>query len=256
MQTFSKYKRLLPSSTVHQSRLRLFQATRRPKAMDDVVQTSWGMVRIKGRVGQTHADVMESIFACAEKVAETPDGRIKLLVDPWRVKQKANQLSGSTLRRILDDLMQVLIEIKEPVDLACIGHVIDHVDFAKRADGTPITKENPMGGHRGVWIVEVGKAFCMLMEKDLKLWHDPEPISRLNHGVTQAVARHVLTHKIHPFGGWTLDGLIRAVSGEIDTVAMRHRRNELRSDAKELESIGILLDGNKIKRLKNTESKC
>jgi len=251
MQTSSKKRlRLLPTSTVHHSRLRLFQPTRRPRLIDESIQTAWGMVRLKGRVGQTHADVLESIFACAEKAAKTPDGRIKLLVDPWLVKKKANQLSASTLRRILDDLMQLLIEIREPAELACIGHLIDHIDFAKRADGTPITKENPMGGQRGVWIVEVGKAACMLLKKDLKLWHDPEPIARLNHGVTQAIARHVLGHSKQPVGGWALDGLIRAVSGEIDTVAMRHRRNELRADAKELESIGILLDGNKVKRLK------
>lgn len=252
--TSFKHKRLLPSSTVHQSRLRLFQATRRPKIIDDVMQTSWGVVRIKGRAGQTHADVMEAIFCCAEKQANTPDGRIKILVDPWQVKQKANQLSGSTLRRILDDLMQVLIEIKEPVDLACIGHLIDHVDFAKRADGTPITKENPMGGQRGVWIVEVGKAACMLLEKDLKLWHDPEPIARLNHGVTQAIARHVLSHSKQPFGGWNLDGLIHAVAGEIDSVALRNRKREIRLDAQELSGVGIVLDGNKVKRLKKMDS--
>lgn len=253
MQTF---KRPLPTSTVSQSRLRLFQPTRRPVKVEDTIKTAWGVIRIKGRIGQAHADVLEAMFTCAERHVELPDGRIKLLVDPWLVKQKADQLSGTTMQRILDDLMQVIIEIKEPVEMACLGHLIDHVTFAQKSDGTKITRDNPLGGQRDLWTVKIGEAACMLIAKDLKLWHDPSIVARMSHGITQAVARHVLTHSRQPSGGWSLDGLICTVCGEVNSVAMRHRRNEIRSDAQELEKLGIIIDGDKVKRQEKEAKAC
>jgi hypothetical protein len=241
----------LPTSTIHAVRLCLYQATRRPRQLrGEIARTPWGIIKVTGRLGQQHADVMESICYVREKKATLEDGRIKLLVDPARVRQRARQTSGDTYRRVLDDLMSTVIEIVAPERLACVGHLIDHVDYARRSDGTPITRRNPLGGERHLWRVEIGKALCRLIAGDIWVGYDPEPIAALRHGISQAIARHILTHKTPPRGGWTLDGLIRAVSGgDVGAAVMRDRRRELRSDASALAEIGIIIEGDRLTRV-------
>jgi hypothetical protein len=245
-----------PTTTAHTVRLRMFQATRRPKLHEEVIVTSWGKVRVKGRLGQQHADVFEAICYEREKRAELEDGRIKLLVDPAKVRRRSRQTSGTgldangkgtTLQRIIDDLQQVIIEIIEPAHLACQGHLIDHIDRAVRSNGTPLTRRNPLGGERALWRVEIGKAFCKLVATDIWVGYDPGPLARLRHGGSQAVARHVLTHKTQPAGGWTLDRLIRTVVGEeIGEQTLRDARRFIRADASALREIGIEIDGNRV----------
>ena len=91
----------------------------------------------------------------------------------------------------------------------------------------------------------------MLLERDLSLYYPPAPIARLQHGVSQAIARHVLTHKHDPAGGWHLNTLIRAVSaGEVSSKTMCNCRYRLKEDAERLREIGIEIDTeNRVKRL-------
>lgn len=244
-------KHVFPTATAQQYRLRIFQPTRRPKMLEEVIETAWGKIRVKGKIGQGHADVMDAIMFSSIKAAAIEDGRIKLLVDPFKVRQFAgggNQMSGQQLKANLDDLIQALIEIKEPVELACVGHLIDHIDLARASNGEPITKPNPLTGlQRPLWRVELGKAMSQLVRAGIWRTYDPTQIARLTSGISQAVARHVLTHEREPRGGWKMDGLIVAVGGELDTVSMRHRRRELRADAAGLVELAIVIDGNRVR---------
>lgn len=244
MTTFKTAK--LPTATAHQSRLRLFQPTRRPKSIEGIIETAWGTMRIKGRLGQAHADILEAILSGCEKHAKLEDGRMKLLIDPYRIMKIANQPSWSTFKKNMDDLMQALIEIKEPAHLKCIGHLIDHIDKAIRSDGTIITKRNPLGGEREMWRVEIGKAGTMLIENDLKLYYPAHEIATLKYGISQAVARHVLTHKTEPNKGWKLDEFIYRLSPHISDFALKDRRKELREDADQLFKIGLKVVKNRI----------
>ncbi|TSE34409.1 hypothetical protein Tchar_01384 [Tepidimonas charontis] len=75
------------------------------------------------------------------------------------------------------------------------------------------------------------------------------PITRLQHGISQAIARHVLTHKTEPSGGWTLDGLIRTVAGgDIRGQALWDKRREARADADGLAAAGVLLEDDRVRR--------
>ena len=239
----------LPTATAHEHRLRIYQATRRPARIERKITTAWGTIRVKGKIGQAHADLMDAILYCAKKKAETSDGRIKILVDPAEVRRRADITSGDQLRRLVDDLLQVVIEVYEPAELACVGHLVDHIDKAQRGDGTYITRPNPLGGgERHMWRVEIGKALCLLLDKDIWRGYDPSPIARLRHGISQAVARHIMTHSQEPRGGWTLDGLIRAVAGdEIDGQDLRNRRREIQADAAGLAAAGIEVDGDRVR---------
>ena len=229
----------LPTTTCHQARLRIFQATRRPRNVDEVCVTSWGRVRVKGRLGQQHADVFETICYRAQRTAPTPDGRIKLLVDPAEVRRVARQSSGSTFMHVIEDLMQALIEIMAPMHLACVGHLIDHIDLAQRANGEHITRFNPLGGTRTMWRTEIGRAACKLLDADLWLHRDPTPIAALRHGISQAVARHILTHRAGTCDRWGMDTLIRMVAGDLQPQQMRDRRRELCADFPALARMGV-----------------
>ncbi len=236
-----------PTATANQYRMQIFQATRRPVNGESLIVTSWGKIRVKGKLGQAHADLLDALRYCAEIKAKSDSGRIKLLVDPAQARKYAGITSGTQLRKLLDDLMGAVVEIYEPTRLACVGHLVDHVDKAVRSDGTEIVRANPLGGERNLWRVELGKALCKLIDADVWLGYNPAPLARLEHGVSQAVARHVLSHRIQPQGGWGLDGLILSVlGGEPDRQTKKDRRRELRQDAPKLANIGIRIDGERV----------
>jgi len=234
-----------PTTTVTPARIRIFQPSQRPTTRrGDWIETTWGRVRVSGRLGQRHADVYEAIRHTALDSRER-DGQTDLLVDPARVRRALGQhYSYSTLWRLLDEIMQATIEIDAP-GLRGIGHLIDSVTEAKRRVRNPLTA----GGERALWVVRLGLAAKALDERDLPLHYDPAPVARLQHGISQAIARHVLTHKDEPRGGWTLDGLITAVAGEIDEKALAKARHRVRTDAEGLSEIGIEIDGDRVRRI-------
>ncbi len=234
-----------PTSTIHAIRLCLFQATRRPEKIEKIVDTSFGKIRIKGRLGQAHLDVFEAICYSREKKKEV-DGRIHILVDPWEVRKKSGQMSGTTLKKITDDLLEVIIEIIEPDPLACVGHLVDHIDVLRKlSTGEKITRPGAFG-ERKLWTVKLGEAFCKLVQKDIWVGYDPAPIARLEHGISQAVARHVLTHKTAPNGGWMMDTLIEAVAGTVSRELLRKYRERIREDAQKMVEIGVIVDTDRI----------
>lgn len=241
------FKKVCSTTTTLESRLRIAQPTRRPILLEQVNTNSYGTVRVKGKLGQQHLDVLSAIRYSGKPV-RMDDGRIKLLCDPAEVRRISNQTSGSTFKNIRDDLMAFIVEIIEPKPLACIGHLVDHIGNATKSDGSLILARNPFGGERHLWRVELGKAACMLLDTDFRLDYDPGPIARLEHGITQAIARHLMTHKNEPNGGWIIDNLIKMVAGDISAQAMRDRRRELRSEECALKIIGYLVVGDRLKR--------
>lgn len=235
-----------PTNTTHAVRLCLFQATRRPIPKEEVIETPHGKIRIKGRLGQQHLDVFEAICYSREKKREA-DGRIHILVDPWEVRKRSGQMAGATLERIKDDLMEALIEIIEPNHLACTGHLIDHIDTATRiTDDSPLTRQGRFG-EREMWSVEIGKAFCKLLRSDVWVGYDPARISRLDHGISQAVARHALSHKNEPSGGWKLDTLIGAVAGTVQPALLRRYRARINEEAYKLLKIGVIVENGRVR---------
>lgn len=231
----------MPTTTAAQARLMLFQATRRPTPREQIIETKWGKVRIKARLGQQHADVLEAIFFCREKRKDMPDGEIKLLVDPAAVRRRSRQ-DGSTFKKITDDLQQAIVEIIEPAHLACQGQILGCINKAIHADGTLIERHNPLGGGRSMWSVKLGEVLSKLVSADIWLGYDPAPLAKMRHGVTQAIARHALTHKHEPKGGWILDNIILNVSGPLSNQQLRDRRREVKSDADKLQEVGLRIE--------------
>ncbi|TRX76399.1 ABC transporter ATPase [Pseudomonas mangiferae] len=241
-----------PTSTALQARVMIYQPSQRPRErVGDWMDTSFGRCRVTGRLGQRHADIVESILYIAERRREISDGGIELLIDPAKLRRilSNHQYSHDRIKKLLIDLRAATVEIVTPeLELSgesIIGGLIDHVI------PSPMTRRDPLtSGVRHLWRVRLGVALVMLLERDLSLYYPPAPIARLQHGISQALARHVLTHKQNPSGGWHLDTLIRAVGGRgVHSMMLRNYRRRLREDAAGLAEIGIELDASdRVKR--------
>lgn len=239
----------LPTTTVHQSRLQIFQPTRRPTTQLIIIETSWGTAKVYGKIGQGHADVLEAIFAEAADHQVLDDGRVQLLVDPYKVRKSAggDKLSGAQLDKIIKELMAVVIEMRVTAsNLRCLGHIIDTVVESKVKAPT---RPGAIAQDRMMWRVDVPANFVKLIQGDLQLHYDPAPIAKLTTGIAQAIARFVATHKNQPEGGWKVDGLIEAVGAGKTPKQMRDRRADLKDDQAGLKTLGLLVDGGRIKRI-------
>ncbi|WP_244945888.1 ABC transporter ATPase [Bisbaumannia pacifica] len=208
------------------------------------METDFGRCRVTGRLGQRHADIVESLLYVAERRREISDGGVELLVDPAKLRRTLSdrQYSHDRIKKLLRDLRAATVEIVTP-ELeqsgdSIIGGLIDHIIPSSMTRRDPLT-----GGERHLWRVRLGIALVMLMERDLSLYYSPAPIARLQYGISQAVARHVLTHKNNPVGGWYLDTLIRAVCGiAVSSMKVRNYRRRVKEDAGGLTEIGIEID--------------
>ncbi len=88
---------------------------------------------------------------------------------------------------------------------------------------------------------------CRLVDSDLWISRDPYPIAAMRHGISQAVARHVLSHKeVSPKGGWRLDGLLASVTGPLSAQQQRNRRREIHQDVEALLRLGINLHDGRV----------
>ena len=238
----TKGNQVAPTSTALQTRVMLYQPSLRPRhRKSGWLVTSYGRSMVEGRLGQRHADLMDIMMHCAERRRDIEDGGIELLVDPAIVRRELSdgQYSYQQIERLLVELRTATITIEtDGLDFPIIGGLLDHVV------PSPMKRRDPLtGGERSLWRVRLGVALVMLLEHDLSLYYEPAPIARLQHGVSQAVARHVLSHKHSPAGGWHLDTLLRAVCGEnAASQTIRNGRRRLKEDAELLLSIGIEID--------------
>jgi hypothetical protein len=141
----------------------------------------------------------------------------------------------------LTEIRAATIVIEVPgFDFPVIGGLLDHV-VPCEAPAAPL--HNPLSGEsRSWWSVRLGIALRMLLEQDLYLFYDPAPIARLKHGITQAVARHVLTHRSSPPTGWHIDTVIGAVLDTPTGQALRDARRRLSEEVDALKKMGIDLD--------------
>lgn len=235
----------LPTSTAHQARLQVFQATRTPQQSVRIIETSWGTAKITGKLGQVHADLIEAIFYNAEKTIKNEDGRVEIIVDPYKVRMSVGggkKYSYSTLDLRAKEIMDAFLELKiKSKDQEIIARIIDKIVKSKETRNNPLT-----GQDRRLWSITISNEFMELIRDDLQLYYNPMPIAMISTGIGQAVARFVLTHNIdkQPNGGWTIDKIINAVGcvGRIND-----RRADLKKDTENLARIGIILDVKKKK---------
>ena len=237
-----EFKKL--TSTVLQARLRLFQASQRPAELHgEWFETSYGKCRIEGRLGQRHADLLSSILISTEKYRLTNDGGVEVLIDPYVIRKgmsDSHQYSYSQFKLLLKDLATALITLDSPT-IKTTGHLIDYYDEEKLPRFKPLTQ-----GDRSPFVIKIGKVLAKLISEDYPLFYNPEPLTRLKYGISQAVARFILTHSSEPNGGWKIDETIRHVTGVIRSDQLRKHRERIRADQAILATLGIVLDDDRL----------
>ena len=193
---------------------------------------------------------------CAERRREEADRTIKLLVDPARLRKLLGEhYSLEQVWVLLGELCGAVIEIESPhlsTTERIMGPVLAVAKYSRtetRADpfaGRVRRKNPPRSADRRMLTVRLGEAWTTLIRLDLPLHYNPSRIARLQYGVSQAVARHILTHRGVPNGGWTVDRLIATVAGDIHGQALRDARRWLHKDALGLAEIGIVVAGDRV----------
>jgi len=239
----------LAVATVHENRLPIFDPTNRPQERKKVMTTPYGNIIVQGRLGQRHKDLLEIVRVIAEKIGKTSDSRLCIIVDLYLLRKKLGKYySYETLLEFFKDLLRTNIELEIP-----------HLNIGFNPTGQFLESVIPVkDGEKVKLRIEFGKFGTLLYAKDIKIFYDPEPISKMKHGISKAVARHVLSHANQPNGGWKLDTLIHAVLGKnVKEYEIRKARKRIREDAKMLKSCGIEIIGDRIfltKKLENTTS--
>lgn len=252
---------VIQTTSVTPARVRLFQPTKRPTHRDkdgEWLVTAWGRCRVGGRLGQRHADLLETILYCAERRREEEDKTIKLLVDPARIRRvMGRKYSLEQVWTLLGELCGAVVEI-ESCHLNTTERIMGPVVAVAKYTRTE-TREDPWAGRerrknptgrstRRLLTVRLGEAWTTLMRLDLPVYYDPTPLCRIRYGISKAIARHILTHRAEPQGGWTLDGLIAAVAGELNGDRRRKERDRVRKDALKLAAVGIGVCGGRVRR--------
>jgi len=243
----------IPTTTVHQARLQVFQPTRLPKDCVREIETSWGVAKIDGKLGQVHADIVESIFYYADRTIKLEDGRVVITVDPYKIKKSVGggkEYSYQTINKRIDEIMKALVKLEiYATEQEVTAHIIDKVVKSKRMLYNPINGSK--GSKRHMWEVTISNEFMQLIREDLPLHYDPLPIAKLDTGIGQAVARHILTHKSEPKGGWIIDNILIAVGVNCNkTQEIRNRRRDIKNDAPNLAKLGIFIENNRIRKQK------
>jgi len=239
----------IPTSSAHQARLQLYQPTRRPVWQERVIETPWGRATVRGKLGQVHADIVEAICRHAEDHRVIPQtGHLQVLVDPYRVRVSVGggkAYPKDTLWKMLTELREVSITLEVPSQkFKVLGGLLDRVEASEATRTHPVT-----GEPRALWRVTFDPAFAALLQADLQLYYEPGPLAAIDAGVAQAIARHVLTHRESPEGGWHLDTLIRLVGAEgTSNTTLRNRRREVHACAEQLACVGVLVEGERVQR--------
>jgi hypothetical protein len=190
---------------------------------------------VTGRFGERHQDLLEAFLWNAEKKRAVSDGGVEILVDPARVRKTMSPsgYSGEALRKLVNELLEVNVEIKTP-SFWIIGGLVDHVVVSER------TRSNPLGGERPLWRVRLGVALVELLRQDSPLYYDPTPIAHMQFGISKAVARFALGQAPKEGGrSWALDTMIRRLVGELSSAALRNRRRELKMSEADFGLIGL-----------------
>jgi hypothetical protein len=237
--------------------------TREPVALTgDWITTLWGRARIKGALGQRHADTMEIMQRTALQIHRKPDGRVQLLIDPYAVRRglaSPNQkpqskkrspkgagvaiYSAQGLDALVDDLRNADIEWERAGGTqGGVTKIIKDWDWAKVSASDPLHPNQD----RRLWRITLSAQWVALMG-DISLWYDPSAIVHMNYAASQAVARLVLGHDRKKWYGRRLS--FREIFDQLQVPEGQPRwnaRRRLHKDAELFANYGLALDGDHV----------
>jgi hypothetical protein len=190
---------------------------------------------------------MDAARLVAEKIVQTADGRIHLLIDAARLRAALGwrKTNYDRMRERIDDLLDARVDLIIPArGITVKGHIIDE---AAEADISPPMRrcKPPLAEARspndfglrsgGMWRITWGRVWTTLTCHDLQTRYPLWVVLEMRHGISQAVARHCFTHSNvnHP-----ITGILSRVGA---AGRCRDRIRELRSDEVILCKAGIVI---------------
>lgn len=270
----------IPTSTAIMARIPLFEPTRKPgyaknithdesgvklakeitRVVDNterIVSNYFGEAKITGRLGQAHANVLESIMYNITDIISFDDTSMMVEVDVHKLRMSVGggkKCNLDELDILIKELMAVVVDIKLR-SIRIRGHLIDSIINEDKDVDNPLSRINKNSFQKkSVFKVKIGAAYMQIMEYDkIKINRDPALIASLKSGVSQAVARLCTTHSGSPAAGWKIDNMITNVgaakfdgNGKINSQDMRNRRREIKNDKEGMSKCGIIVDGDRI----------
>jgi hypothetical protein len=246
-------------STATQCRCAIAQPTRRPKYRCGArVETEHGCATIDGRIGQQHIDFIECCRLPSVAVAQGLDGadRYVCIVDPNKLrtamtgkkrtlKGKPARVSLAAIKIIAEDLrvcrIRDLTIFRMPGWGVVTAGILDSVSFEGVGQVSGRSGKGNELIDRELWEVPFSKAWTKLIADDLPVSYGGRlaDIVSLRHGVSQAVARFMLSHQ--PGASYSVTTALCAV-GATDRSMMHHRMREIMDDVEALAEMGITLD--------------
>ena len=245
---------------VKMARLGLFEPTFRPVYRLREIETPWGKARVKGRLGQHHASVIEAILRCSEEQGVSASGRVCLLVDGYQLRRLLPSLSQASLLNIIADLRAAtIVTEKHGGGWTVAGALLDEAELSQRvvdskafpdADGFARHKfgrgKEP-GAPRQYLRVALSPRFADFITGCLPTnyrgqW---EKILALKSPLSQSIARLMLTHQ----QGWK-SGLKQVLSSKegVDGAGRdKHRHwgrviKAIEMDLEDLAGMGVNVD--------------
>jgi len=227
-------------TTESQNRLPIFQPSNKAVMVKDVeFETTYGKVKITGRLGQIHKTLLEACLFLKEDYyynAEDEYPTLKLLIDPYKIRKFMSKNGGDysydVIMNLFRDMKETNIRIEKKNGWKGEGNLISDVIDDKKE----ITSKNQK--IRKKKIVALGILATQLIVKELKFFYNPKPIINLKNGISKAIARFLFTQDIKkmPRGGYKLDTLISFVNRDKLTPAqMRKMRKNFLEDKEALE---------------------
>jgi len=243
----------ISTATVHENRFAIFQATDRPKEKTVVINVNGGTIKIRGKLGQIHKDILEFIKHNHIKYGYTQDGRLAFLIDFYQLRKALGNgtslYSYETLINFIKDLIRTTIEF-DTETMKITGNFLSQITESK----VEVT-HSKLGIIRKLTRIEFSMLGTKLIENDIKLFYNPIPIMNLQHGISKALVRYVLSHKNQPNGGWKLDTILKTILGEdAKPQAIKDAKRFLKKDAEQLAKCGITLINDRVFLFKNIES--
>lgn len=249
-------------TTVNQSRIPIFSATRRPLPVVAYEASSpWGEAIITGRLGQTHRDLLEVACQTAIDSKEDKEGRIMLLLDMAAIRRgMGHQYNTQHILELARDLRaaEVALRVKKPeiqiqtnYRIRDYGGIIDEITVIEKLDLTRKDGTYEMDDAHP-WRITFGRSWSYLMKNDLPVFYRHLAIiTTMRHGVSQALARWAISHR--SVRGEPLENVIGYLrkSGR-----MRDRIAEVCADRDLLGKVGVeILDNRVFYGLPDTKKK-
>jgi hypothetical protein len=233
-----------PVATVHENRYSIFQPTDRPVEKAIVMQVKNGTIKVTGKLGQVHKDILELIKYNCIKYGLTKDGKLAFLIDLYQLRKslgRKNLYNYETLNRLFEDLLKTTIEFNTET------FKIKGSFLALITESKVELKHSKLGTVRKLTRIEFSTLGTEIIRKDIKLFYDPTPIIKLQHGVSKALARYVLSHRTQPNGGWKLDTILHILLGEeAKPQVIKDAKRFLKKDIEQLKKCGIFIENDRV----------